>query len=246
MGDSRAEILSGADLGEDRRHFYNYSVPRDEIAGVLRRLEFLVRRHCPLITVVVGESIDVLHDETDTSLLTVESPLVTQQRWAPLLAKYFLSYQPFMSVLHDAFYDHAPHYRYYPDGHVDYLLYSISAADFGAARCGPRQPLSPHRQEFLQKLTEYRRLADMARSGQFKVIVWITPLNKWVSAWIEDPVAQEFLGHLREIPDISVVESDPDSSMLSDHALWYDCVHFQHQVFNQLLRPRIHDLLKSW
>jgi hypothetical protein len=246
MGDSRAEILSSEDLGEDDRRFYNYSVPRDEIGGVLRRLDFLARRGCPVSTVLVGESIDVFHDETDTSLLTVESPLLTHRSWVPLLAKYFLSYQPFMSVLRYAFYDHNPHYRYYSDGHVDYLLYSISEADFGAARCAPRKPISGQRQDFLRKLSDYRRLSEMARRERFQVIVWITPLNKWVTPWIEDPVTQEFLHHLRDIPGISVVQSDLNSSMLSDHALWYDCVHFQHPVFDQLLRPQIDALLKSW
>jgi hypothetical protein len=245
MGDSRSEILNGSDLGTNGERFYNYSVPRDGIEGILRRVEFLTRRSCPLSTLLVGESIDVLSDETDENLLMTDSPLVSGENQLSFYAKFFFNSQTLVSYVRDRWPHRVSHYIYYPDGHVDYLLELRSPSDLSRPNCGAVQSVVMQKQSMVRKLSAYRMLAELSSRNHFRVILWITPFNKLKSALFDEPVAQEYLTQLRAIPNLSVVEADRDSPLLSDYTAWYDCMHFRHVVFDQLISPAVSQLISE-
>src|SRR5580698_6673395 len=95
VGDSRAHILTGEDLENVAgRRFYNLSAPRDEINSIVRRLRFLIGAGCPVSVVIAGESVDVVSDGKDTSLLDTESPLISGESRLSFLGKFLFSSQP--------------------------------------------------------------------------------------------------------------------------------------------------------
>jgi hypothetical protein len=245
MGDSRAEILNDSDLRNDRDHFYNLSSPRDGIDGILRRIDFLVRQKCPLATVIVGESIDVLDDESDANLVLTDSPLVTGRSRVWLFARFLFNTQTLVTYARVSWPHATPRYVYYPDGHVDYLLAARSSSELTKPNCAAGQPTVMSRQSMQHKLSAYRTLSELAARHHFKAVVWITPLNHWYGALFDEPVAREYLSQLRAIPNLSLVEASRQSPLLSDYTAWYDCIHFRHSVFDQLVAPSLVTLLSG-
>jgi hypothetical protein len=245
MGDSRSEILSGNDLGNAGDRYYNYSVPRDEVEAIVRRVDFLARQGCPLTTIVVGESIDVLMDQTDANLLLAESPLITRRSRAQLFAKFLFNSRTLIAYARAAWAHGTPHYVFYADGHVEYLLSARSAEELTKPSCGSGLPTIMSKESMLRKLSAYRTLGELAARNHFKLVVWIAPLNHWYGKLFDEPIARQFIGQLRALPDLSVVEASRESPLLSDYTAWHDCIHFRTAVFDQLVAPSLTKALQG-
>lgn len=244
VGDSRAHILTGEDLeNAGGRRFYNLAAPRDEVTSIVRRLKFLIGAGCPISTVIAAESIDIVSDGKDTSLLNTESPLISGESRLSFLGKFFFSSQPLVDYLGQVIFGSPFHFLYDPDGHVEYLWRMKSPMDLKAPACRP-PPLSEVEKRLLfLKLPAYRELADLSVRNHFQAIVWITPYNSWKQQVFDDPDVRRFISQLRSIPHLSVVDVERNSPMLSDFSLWTDCGHFRRPVFDELVAPRILRLL---
>jgi hypothetical protein len=244
VGDSRAHILTAQDLKTVGGHrFYNLAAPRDEIVSIVHRLKWLVGAGCPISAVIAGESIDIVSDGSDASLLNTESPLISGESRLSFLGKFFFSSQPLIDYLGQVTFGSPFHFNYEADGHVEYLWRMKSPADLAAAPCRP-PPLSEVERRFLfSKLQAYRELADLSVRNHFQAIVWITPFNAWKQQVFDDPDVRRFFAQLRSIPHLSVVEADRNSPMLSDFTEWTDCLHFRPAVFDELVAPSILGLL---
>jgi hypothetical protein len=241
-GDSRSQILSESNLGNVQgRRFYNLAATADDIVSIVRRLNFLIGRGCPISAVVVGESIDILLDEsarTAGSLLLSENPAVSGENRISFYSKYFLSAQALITYVRFVYQHPSRHEIYYPDGHADYLWEMKDGMPFALAPCrGPTKLGVAERKLLFAKLPGYRAIAGMSDRYHFKVIVWIVPLNKWESDLFDDPAVKDYLQQLHAIPKLSVVEADRDSPLLSDFHNWHDCRHFHRMVFDQLVAP---------
>jgi hypothetical protein len=249
VGDSRSQILSGSNLGDDRgRRFYNLSTTADDIVSIVRRLNFLIEKGCPMAAIVVGESVDVLLDESarnEGSLLLTENPTVSGENRISFYSKYFLSAQALVEYVRFVYRYPFRHEVYYPDGHVDYLWNMQNDTPFALAACrGPTRLGVAERRLLFDKLQGYRAIAGMADRYHFKVIVWVVPLNKWESDLFDDPAVKDYLQRLRAIPGLSIVDVDRSSPLLSDFHDWHDCRHFQRRVFDQLVAPAASGLLR--
>jgi hypothetical protein len=242
VGDSRAHILAGQDLGNiGGRRFYNLAAPRDEITSIVRRLRYLIGKGCPVSAVIAAESIDIVSDGKDTSLLNTESPLISGESRLSFLGKFFFSSQPlvdYLTTLGSPF-----HFMYGADGHVEYLWRMKSPADLAAPSCRPPRLSEVDKQLLFLKLPAYRELADLAVRNHFQAIVWITPFNAWKQQVFDDPDVRRFFSELRSIPHLSVLDADRTSPMLSDFTLWTDCLHFRPPFFDELVAPPILRLL---
>ena len=244
VGDSRAHILSGDDVENiGGRRFYNLAAPRDEITAIVRRLRFLIDAGCPITAVIVGESVDVVSDGKDTSLLDSESPLISKESRLAFLGKFLFSSQPLIDYWQQTAFGSPLHFRYDADGHVEYLWRMNSAADLAAAPCRPPLLSVVEKRLLFLKLPSYRELADLAVRNHFQVIVWTTPYNGWKQQVFDDPDVRRFILQLRSIPHLSLVDAARNSPMLSEFTLWTDCAHFRRPIFDELVAPRILALL---
>jgi hypothetical protein len=242
LGDSRSQILSESDLGNVRgRRFYNLATTADDMAAIVSRLNFLIERGCPISAVVVGESVDIVLDETarrSGSLLLSENPAVSGENRMAFYSKYFLGTQALVTYIRFVYQHPSRHEIYYPDGHADYLWAMENGMPFALAPCrGPTTLGVAERDLLSAKLPGYRSIAGMADRYHFKVIVWIVPLNKWESDLFDDPAVKDYLQQLRAIPNLAIVEADRNSPLLSDFRYWHDCRHFRRTVFDQLVAP---------
>jgi hypothetical protein len=241
-GDSRSQILSENNLGNVQgRRFYNLATTADDIVSFVRRLNFLIGRGCPVSAVVVGESVDIWLDEgarSAGSLLLSENPAVSGENRIAFYSRYFLSAQALITYVRFVHEHPSRHEIYYPDGHADYLWEMEDGRPFALAPC--REPTKlgvAERKLLFDKLPGYRAIAGMSDRYHFKVIVWIVPLNKWESDLFDDPAVKDYLQQLRAIPNLSIVEADRKSPLLSDFHSWHDCRHFHRMVFDQLIAP---------
>ncbi len=246
VGDSRAHILVGRDLKDiGGRRFYNLAAPRDEITSIVRQLRFLIGNGCPVSAVIAGESIDILSDGKDTSLLNTESPLISGESRLAFLAKFLFSSQPLIDYLGQTTFGAPLHFMYGADGHVEYLWRMRSPAGLVAPSCRPPRLSEVEKRLLFSKLPAYRELADLAIRNHFQAIVWITPFSGWNQQVYDDPDVRRFFSQLRSIPHLSVIDADRSSPMLSDFTLWTDCLHFRPPVFDELVAPPILRLLSQ-
>jgi hypothetical protein len=244
VGDSRAQILTGQDLEDvGGRRFYNLAAPRDEITSIVRRLKFLAGMGCPISAVIAGESIDIVSDGKDTSLLNTESPLISGESRPAFLGKFLFSSQPLIDYFGQMIFGSPFHFKYYADGRVEYLWRMKGPADLVAPSCRPPQLSEAEKRLLFLKLPAYRELADLSVRNHFQVIVWITPYNNWKQQVFDDPDVRRFISQLQSIPHLSVVDAERSSPMLSDFTLWTDCAHFRRPLFDELVAPRILGLL---
>jgi hypothetical protein len=247
VGDSRSATLSDRDLpGVSGRRFYNFSTPADNITSIDRRMRFLLDRGCPLSTLIVEESIDVLLDADQTnsySLLLSEHPLISGENRAAFYSRYFLSAQSLSTYFSARRGAPITHDIYFPDGHADYLWSMRDGSSFRLPRCGVPKFTASERSLLPDKLSGYRELASLSERYHFMAVVWIAPLNKWESGVLEDPDIADFVEKLRAIRGLTVLEPDWDSPMLSDFREWHDCGHFRRSLFDRLLAPTISKLL---
>ena len=248
VGDSRSGTLSAPDLRDagDRR-FYNLSTPADDIASIVRRLKFLIDNGCPISTVIAAESIDVLLDVEEKesySLLLRESPEVSGENRLAFYARFFLSPQALTTYFRSVGWRRTPRDFYYADGHVDYYWSMRDGSDFELARCRAPGGQVHASKQLSARLAGYRDLAALAAKQNFKLIVWIAPLNKARSALQDDPEISDFLARLRDIQNLRLVQADRDSPLLADFRAWHDCGHFRRTIFDQLVAPELSQLLK--
>ena len=249
VGDSRSATLSARDLASSRGYrFYNLSTPSDDVASITRRLEFLLQRGCPVSTVILDESVDVLLDDKQTrayALLLRESPMITRENWIAFYSRYFLSIQSlttYYSALHQG-----PITRqiYYQDGHADYQWGMPDGSSFLSASCAAPSLTRNQRLLLPGRLAGYRELARLAQQYRFRLLVWIAPLNRRESSILDDPDIATFLHELAAIPGLHVIEAERDSALLADFHYWHDCGHFRRELFDQLVAPAIGRLLAT-
>ncbi len=244
VGDSRAQILTGQDLDNaGGRRFYNWAAPRDEITSIVRRVQFLTGIGCPTSAIIVGESIDIVSDGNDSSLLNAESPLISGENRLAFLGKFLFSPQPLIDYWRQMIFGSPFHFKYDPDGHVEYLWRMKSPTDLAAPPCRPPLLSAAERRLLFLKLAAYRELAELSGRYHFQAIIWVTPYNSWKQQVFDDPDVRDFLSQLRSIPHLSVIDAERSSPMLSDFTLWSDCAHFRRPVFDALVAPRILGLL---
>lgn len=244
VGDSRSAILNGDDMGEIAgRRFFNLAAQADDIVSIVRRLNFLIAKRCPISAVVIGESVDVVIGEAPDSLLKTENPSVSGENRLAFYAKYFLSVQALMTYAEILRGHPAPRYVYHPDGHVDYMWGMSDSGEFQRARCGSGKLGDQERQSLLVKLEGYREIARMSARYNFRTIIWIAPLNKWQSSLLDDPFIKDYLNALRAIPNLAVIDAERGSPLLADFHAWHDCEHFRRIVFDQLVAPAAAELL---
>jgi hypothetical protein len=248
VGDSRSMTLSADDLGDVQgRRFYNFSTLADDIESIVRRLNFLIDKGCPISTVIAGESIDVLMDEGEKnaySLLLSENPVLSGENRLSFYSKYFLSAQALITYARALHNNSAARDIYYPDGHADYLFGMENGAAFALPRCGATQLGDADRKLLFGRLVGYRKIASMSARYHFKTIVWIAPLNTSESRLFDDPVVKDYLQQLRAIPNLPVIEADRNSPLLADFHNWHDCGHFRRTLFDQLVAPAASRLLE--
>lgn len=245
MGDSRTATLSSRDLpGTDSQTFYNLGTQADDIFSINRRVRFLLGRGCPLATVVVDESVDLLAGVvTRDTLLIGESPMISGESRLAFYGKYFLSFQSLAAYSRSRLRGAALQFVYHPDGHADYLREMQDGTSFALPRCGGPVPHFPRRAELVRKLPGYLELSELSRRYHFRVVVWVAPLNHLASALLDDSVIRDYLGQLRSIPNLPVIESDRNSALLGDFHNWYDCGHFRPVIFDRLIAPAVRELL---
>jgi hypothetical protein len=248
VGDSRSATLSQGDLGDvEGGRFYNFSTPADDIASIVRRLNFLIAAGCRISTVVVEESIDVLLDRgalSEYSLLLSENPAVSGENRIAFYSRYFLGAQALDTYFRALLRDPSHHDIYYPDGHVDYLWGMEDGTAFALPQCDASNLKITDKNLLLAKLAGYREIARLSDQYHFRAIVWIAPLNKWQSSFLDDPAIQDFLRQLRALPGLPVIEADRDSPLLADFRNWHDCGHFRRTVFDQLVAPGVSRFLR--
>jgi hypothetical protein len=246
VGNSRSLILTGSELaGSGDSRFYNLATPGEDIGESLGRLRFLLKIGCPISSLVVGESVDILaHPHPDTPWYR-EHPLVTGDNPWLFYVRYFLTPQPILAYVHALIKPTAPPTFYYADGHGDFLWAVNKEADFTKENCKV-PPLSAQDGANLDgRLPKYRQLVELAKEHHVKLVVWLTPLSASRSSVLDDPEAVRYLDELRQIPGLILFEPDRRSSLLSDFHQWHDCSHFHRAVFDQLVGPGVVKLLRE-
>jgi hypothetical protein len=245
-GDSRAEILAADALGSlPGIRFYNFGAPLDNIESAANRLRVLMRMGCPVSAVVAGESVDLVTSRAEGSLLNAESPAVSGQNPLAFYARFYLSAQSLLYYVASGASNWPPHFRFHQDGHVEYLDSSKTAGGLAGLPCVPTRPDANGRDLFTRRLAAYRELARTAEERQFRLIVWIVPVGIWNSGLQNVPEVRDYLQQLRSIPNISVIEADRQTPLLSDFRNWTDCVHFHANVFEALVAPAVAQALQT-
>jgi hypothetical protein len=237
-GDSRSVILSESDFpAVHGRKFYNIASAGDDIASIVKRLEFLIGRGCPIAAVVVGGSLDATLRSSANGLSRRECPAISGENRAIFYARYFLSSQALMDYVSILVSGTSHPLRYYADGHADYM-WSMKS-DFAEA-CAPQT--TPAKNTLLAELSGYGEFAVLAARNHFKAIVWIAPGPTQRSS-PRDTYMEQYIAQLRAIPNLSIIEPDLESPLLADIHYWHDCVHFRRTVFQQLASPAASALL---
>src|SRR5579862_9809299 len=165
VGSSRSGPLTGQDLAGlvTSMRFYNFWTPADSVPAIVPRVKWLLDRGCPLLALVVEESVDILPDmpgDNDDSLMLRESPRISGESWFAFYSRYFLNAQSLITYggvrTRSRF-----HRVYFADGHVEYLwalhdngtlLQPCHALSFSSSRLTLQQT----------KLAAYRELARLA------------------------------------------------------------------------------------
>jgi hypothetical protein len=247
FGDSRSATLSGRDLpGVPALRIYNFSTPADNILSIVPRLKFLIDAGCPVSTVVVDESLDVLLETAEInrySLLLSEHPRISGEPWPSFYSRYFLSAQSLAAYFAARRISSVTRDIYYPDGHADYLWGLRDGSSFSLPRCGAPVLTNSQRVLMATRLSGYQALAQLSAQYHFKAVVWIAPLNHSEGPLVRDPDVANFLRQLHALPGLGVVEPDWQSPMLADFHEWHDCGHFRRSVFDRLISPAILDRL---
>jgi hypothetical protein len=241
LGDSRSATLSGRDLPDVAGlHIYNFSTPADNILSIVPRLRFLIDQGCPVSAVIVDESLDVLleNDQIDHySLLLRDHPRISGENWVSFYSRYFLSLQSLQTYFEATRKSPATHDIYFPDGHADYLWALQDDSSFSLPRCGAPTLTDAQRGLMMLKLSGYRALAQLSAHYHFNTAVWIAPLNRSETPFLQNPDVVHFLRELHAIPHLGVVEPDWQSPLLADFHEWHDCGHFRRSLFDQLIAP---------
>jgi hypothetical protein len=245
-GDSRAEILPADALGPlPGLRFYNFGAPLDNIESAASRLRALIRMGCPISAIVAGESVDLVTSRGDGSLLNAESPTVSGENPLRFYASFYLSPQALLYYIATGASDWPPHFRFHPDGHVDYLGTVKTAAGMAGPPCVPTRPDANGAALFSRRLATYRELARMSQELHFRVVVWVVPVGTWNDGLELVPEVHDYLEQLRHIPNIAVIEAQRQTPLLSDFRNWTDCVHFHPNVFEALVAPGVAQALKE-
>jgi hypothetical protein len=250
VGDSRSALLNGSEFAAalSGRRFYNFSAPADGVDAIVRRIDFLVARGCPIKTVILNESLDVILGEKGRDAITAtlgENPLLSGESRLPFYTRYFLSPQPLVQYATARYRWPEGREIFYPDGHVDYLFRMRDEHGFEAANCGMAKVAQEDRKLIFNKLAAYRALVDLAARRHFQLIVWIAPLNRERQWILQEPEVREFQKQLQNIPGLTAVYPSSNSSKLGDFHYWHDCGHFDREVFDELIAPGIAALLRS-
>jgi hypothetical protein len=244
IGNSRTQILTGSELaGGAGARYYNLGAPAEEIGQSLERLEFLFRIGCPVSTVLVGESIEILAHPNPASFQQMEHPLMTGGNLLLFYANYFLGPQGAITYVRSRFVPTSRPMFYYPDGHMDSLWEMKSDAEFSISLCVTSRLSAKEKEDLFARLPKYRKLVELAAEHHVKVVVWLTPLSKARSVALHDPDVDRYIAELRRIPGLIVFEADRNSPLLSDFHQWHDCSHFHRTVFDQLVAPSVARLL---
>jgi len=237
-GDSRSEVLSESDFpAVHGGRFYNIASGGDDIGSIVKRLEFLIGRGCPIAAVVVGGSLNATLRSSANGLARREYPGISGESRSIFYARYFLSSQALMNYVIVLMSAVSHPLRYYADGHADYM-WSMKS-DF-AEGCAPQTP--PANNPLPAELSAYRDFAGLAARNHFKAIVWIAP-RRTLRSSPRDSYTGQYVAQLRAIPNLSIIEPDLGSPLLADFHYWHDCVHFRRTVFQQLVSPAASELL---
>jgi hypothetical protein len=161
-GDSRSVILSESDFpAVHGRKFYNIASAGDDIASIVKRLEFLIGRGCPIAAVVVGGSLDATLRSSANGLSRRECPAISGESRPIFYARYFLSSQALMDYVSILVSGTSHPLRYYADGHADYM-WSMKS-DFAEA-CAPQT--TPAKNTLLAELSIISRRLCGLRQGR--------------------------------------------------------------------------------
>jgi hypothetical protein len=245
LGNSRSQILKGSQLADAGARFYNLSAPGEDIEQSLEHLEFLFRIGCPVSSLLVAESVDILGHPGPDRLTQITHPLITGDNLLFFYGRYFLGPQATIAYLRSRFFRSSRPMFYYPDGHADYLWEMLSAADYGSAICHISKLSAEEKIDLFRRLPQYHKLALLAAQRHIKVVVWLTPLSNARSIVLDDPDVTRYISELRQIAGLNVFEADRDSVLLADLHQWHDCSHFHRSVFDQLVAPSVAKLLRE-
>jgi hypothetical protein len=243
LGNSRSQILRGSQFAGTGPRYYNFGAPGEDIAQSLEQLEFLLGIGCPVSALLVGESIETLAHPPPGRLTQMKHPLISGDNPLLFYGSYFLGPQGAIAYFKSKFSPSSRPMFYYPDGHLDYLWEMKSEADYAIPFCRISQLSTEEKIALYERLPQYRKLASLAAQHHFKVVVWLTPLNKARSIVLDDPDVSRYISELHQIAGLKVLEADRDSPLLSDFHQWHDCSHFHRMVFDQLVAPSVARLL---
>jgi hypothetical protein len=243
LGNSRSQILQSDQFADSGARYYNLSAPGADIGQNLQYLSFLLRIRCPVSSLLIAESVDVLGHPGPDRLTQIEHPLISGNNRFVFYGRYFLGPQAAIAYLRSKFSPRPHSMFYYPDGHSDYLWEVRSAPDSWASLCRISRLSAQQKTDLFSRLPQYRELALLAAQHDIKVVVWLTPLSKARSIVLDDPDITRYISELRQIAGLNVVEPDRNSRLLSDLGQWHDCSHFHRAVFDQLVAPSVTRLL---
>jgi hypothetical protein len=245
FGNSRSQIVTGAQFADAGARYYNFSAPGEDIGQSVELLEFLFRSGCPVSALLIAESVDVLGHPGPRWLTQMKHWLISGDNPLLFYSSYFLGPQGALSYIRSKFSAGSRPMFYYPDGHMDYLWEMLSDADYANPLCR-MSPLSAQEKiDLFGRMPQYRRLAFLAAQHHVKVVVWLTPLSKPRSIVLDDPDVSRYIGELHRIVGLRVLESDRNSPLLSDFHQWHDCSHFHRSVFDELVAPGVAKLLRE-
>jgi hypothetical protein len=245
LGNSRSQILKSSEFADAGARYYNLSAPGEDIGQNLEQLEFLLRIGCPVATLLVGESIDVLAHPGPDWLTQMSHPLISGDNLVLFYGKYFLGPQGAVSYIRSRVFPASKLMFYYPDGHSDYLWAMQSDANDAMPLCRTSRLSAQQKMDLYDHLPKYLKLASLAAGHHIKVVVWLTPLHQARSIVLDDPDVSRYIDELRQIAGLSVVEADRASPLLADYHEWHDCSHFRRRVFDQLIAPGVAKLLRE-
>jgi hypothetical protein len=243
MGDSRSNMLSGADLpAVHGLRFYNLSTLSDNIRTILPRLQRLLDLGCPVKAVLIDVSIDTMDAPLQLHPFAVEwsePPAISGENPVSFYDRYLLNAQPLLTWVDRRLRPPLKSDRYYEDGHADYLWGMTDGAPFLSSQCQSPVYTDRHWARLRSLLPRFEALARLSAQHHFGVAVWIAPLNGWEADFIHQPNVASFIQQLRAIPELTVIEPDWRAPILSDYHQWHDCGHFRPSVFDQLIAPAI-------
>jgi hypothetical protein len=245
LGNSRSEVLTSSEFAAAGARYYNLSAPGEDIGQSLEQLQFLLGIGCPVSTLLVGESIEILEHPGPDWLTQMSHPLISGDNPLAFYGKYFLGPHGAISYFRSRFFPGSKLMFYYPDGHLDYLWSMQNDANDAIPLCRMSRLSAQQKIDLFHHLPQYRELASLAAQHQVKVVVWLTPLHKARAIVLDDPDVNRYIGELRQIAGLNVVEGERDSPLLADFHQWHDCSHFRRQVFDQLIAPGVAKLLRE-